>query len=976
MKKARLFLTLALFILASVFVQPAHADYTYTSLDVPGAAHTYAHGISGNNIVGFYTGSGQHGFLFDGTNFTTLDVAGAAHTYAYGISGNNIVGSYDYSGLNHGFVYNGTNYTTLDVPGAANTYAYGISGNNIVGTYDYSGFNHGFVYNGTNYTILDVPGAAHTCAYGISGNNIVGIYVDGSGQHGFLYNGTSYTTLDVPGAVRTYLYGISGNNIVGMYLDSSGQHGFHYNGTSFTSLDVPGAGWTDAYGISGNSIVGYYFDGIWTCHGFTVTAPEVNRPPVLSPIGDKTVQEGQILTFTVSATDPDGNALTYSASNLPTGATFYPTTGTFTWIPGYDQTGVYANVLFTVTDNGTPLMSSSEAITISVDNANQPILTGKGIAMVDGIMSPGEWDGAGRVDLVVNTPGGGTTPATLYIMNDNLNLYLAVHFARQIIDPGNSLSFGFDNNDNGVAENGDESFGLGYGIDGPRFIDGFRTDIPPCTPDAGPAGCGFSDIDYGGTNDGQGAFRNDGTFSVYEMSHPLSSGDVGHDFALSAGQTVGFYLQLRMIGTGGQWPQDYGDTYFPGLRNFGHILIQPFVPPASIYPTSANHANCGNTGSKIRVLPAEESWTATSNDPWINITADNTGTGLGYVTYSVEPNSGSDRIGTMTIAGQTFTVDQKSALPCIPAPVLVSPPNGATSVPANITLAWNPPLGAESYEMWVTTDPAFNSHVIQAETYDVFFDVPPNVLMPGTLYYWGVMAHNGTYATQSNWSSVWSFTTTLSVTLTFGNVSIPAQVNTSSSGPTPPSGFRLGSAPTYYNISTTVNYTPPVTVCIGYDPAPYTDPSSLRLLHYESDTWLDVTASNYVTSHRICGQVNSLSPFLVAQRMDQPPVITVVSANPAVLWPPNSKMVDVTLNYSATDDWGQPACLISTVTGNEQISSADYAIADAHHVKLRAERSGGVKGRIYTIAISCTDTSGNSSNQTVQVSVPHDQGKK
>ena len=45
---------------------------------------------------------------------------------------------------------------------------------------------------------------------------------------------------------------------------------------------------------------------------------DVNNPPVLSPLGSKSVNEGVPLTFTVSASDPDGNGLTFSASNLPT----------------------------------------------------------------------------------------------------------------------------------------------------------------------------------------------------------------------------------------------------------------------------------------------------------------------------------------------------------------------------------------------------------------------------------------------------------------------------------------------------------------------------------------------------------------------------------------------------------------------------------------------------------------------------------
>jgi hypothetical protein len=97
-----------------------------------------------------------------------------------------------------------------------------------------------------------------------------------------------------------------------------------------------------------------------------------NVEPVLNPIGDKTVNEDALLQFTITAADPDGDALTYSASNLPSGASFDPTTQIFSWTPGYNQAGVYTNIEFTVTDNGTPLGIDSELITITVGNVNRP----------------------------------------------------------------------------------------------------------------------------------------------------------------------------------------------------------------------------------------------------------------------------------------------------------------------------------------------------------------------------------------------------------------------------------------------------------------------------------------------------------------------------------------------------------------------------------------------------------------------------
>jgi hypothetical protein len=104
-----------------------------------------------------------------------------------------------------------------------------------------------------------------------------------------------------------------------------------------------------------------------------------------------------------------------------------------------------------------------------------------------------------------------------------------------------------------------------------------------------------------------------------------------------------------------------------------------------------------------------------------------------------------------------------------------------------------------------------------------------------------------------------------------------------------------------------------------------------------------------------------------------PPTITNASANPSIIWPVNKKMVNVAINYNATDNSNEAVvCHISSITSNEPINSSDYSIVDAHHVKLRADRLGNGTGRIYTITITCMDASGNTSNQDVTVTVPHD----
>ena len=105
----------------------------------------------------------------------------------------------------------------------------------------------------------------------------------------------------------------------------------------------------------------------------TITVNNVNGPPVLASIGNKSVNENSTLSFSISATDPDGDTITYSAQNLPTGATFVGST--FSWMPNYNQVGSYP-VIFIASDG---LLQNSQTITITVNNVNRsPILASTG----------------------------------------------------------------------------------------------------------------------------------------------------------------------------------------------------------------------------------------------------------------------------------------------------------------------------------------------------------------------------------------------------------------------------------------------------------------------------------------------------------------------------------------------------------------------------------------------------------------------
>jgi hypothetical protein len=89
-----------------------------------------------------------------------------------------------------------------------------------------------------------------------------------------------------------------------------------------------------------------------------------DRSPVLNSIGAKAVAWNSNLSFSLSGSDADGDSLTYSASNLPSGATFSASSRTFAWTPTSSQIGSYPNVHFQVSD-GT--LSAAEDITITVN---------------------------------------------------------------------------------------------------------------------------------------------------------------------------------------------------------------------------------------------------------------------------------------------------------------------------------------------------------------------------------------------------------------------------------------------------------------------------------------------------------------------------------------------------------------------------------------------------------------------------------
>ncbi|HSS50479.1 MAG TPA: hypothetical protein VLX28_16195 [Thermoanaerobaculia bacterium] len=118
--------------------------------------------------------------------------------------------------------------------------------------------------------------------------------------------------------------------------------------------------------------------------------------------------------------------------------------------------------------------------------------------------------------------------------------------------------------------------------------------------------------------------------------------------------------------------------------------------------------------------------------------------------------------------------------------------------------------------------------------------------------------------------------------------------------------------------------------------------------------------------------------FSVTVADTTPPAVTSIVATPSNLWPPNHKMVAVTVAVTAQDAVdAAPVSKIVTVTSNQPINgpgdgntASDWEITGPLTLNLRAERAGGAD-RLYTIEVVTTDFSGNSTTSTVVVSVAH-----
>jgi hypothetical protein len=129
------------------------------------------------------------------------------------------------------------------------------------------------------------------------------------------------------------------------------------------------------------------------------------------------------------------------------------------------------------------------------------------------------------------------------------------------------------------------------------------------------------------------------------------------------------------------------------------------------------------------------------------------------------------------------------------------------------------------------------------------------------------------------------------------------------------------------------------------------------------------------------GDVDSnLATVTITVNDTQSPSVTC-SVTKALLWPPNSDLVNVGLSVTATDNDGEaPAVEVEVFSDEDDEEQSGGMSPDAKDVaastlRLRAERRGDADGRVYVIRIKATDQSNNVSYSYCTVVVPHSQSK-
>jgi len=380
----------------------------------------------------------------------------------------------------------------------------------------------------------------------------------------------------------------------------------------------------------------------------TITVNQQNHSPNTpsTPSGPSSGYTGTSYSFSTSATDPDGDPLTY---RFDWGDGNISSWGASSQSHGWDSTGNFCIKVQAKDSHGaTSSWSDCHYITITFPYHDPELNSGD--------VSPDSGDTSTTFTYTVKYyDQDGDSPSAKYVYIDGsphtMSLYTGsasngTYRYRTTLSAGSHNYYFYFTDGNGGSDR----------LPSSGTYSGPDVSPPPDTPPdttitSGPSGT----IDY-----------NDVGFSWTGSDDVTPTSDLLYSYKLEGYDSDWSGYSPSTTKSYNDLPNGSYTFYVKAKDKAGNVDPSPDsqsftvnVCTYSISPPSKHFGPTGGTGTINVTTQAGCSWTAVSHADWITITGGSSGTDSGIVYYSVSENSStSSRTGTITIADQTFIVTQ------------------------------------------------------------------------------------------------------------------------------------------------------------------------------------------------------------------------------------------------------------------------------------------------------------------------------
>lgn len=200
------------------------------------------------------------------------------------------------------------------------------------------------------------------------------------------------------------------------------------------------------------------------------------------------------------------------------------------------------------------------------------------------------------------------------------------------------------------------------------------------------------------------------------------------------------------------------------------------------------------------------------------------------------------------------------------------------------------------------------------------------------------------------------------VSMTFSDVLFGGETTVvpSAEYPGPDLGnFYLAKVGNFYDITTTAVYTGDISVCLAYDPfLPIPIQENLRIKHWQGNDWVDVTDLGHpdMTNHMVCGTVSSLSWFVLAYSLIDPPEVVITGPASGSVCPMNTP-VPFTATFTDTDAGDTHTALWEFKSG-DNIISVPGTVTEVDGGGTVVDDIPFITTGVYTVTLTVTDSYG------------------